>query len=208
MRSDSPPSEPEIRVADRTSDTAKLQFQDSPLQDPDRIQKPITYEVHRSDAADSGPYQLVQSDISTNEYVDQNLTPDTTYYYTAKACNGCGCSLFFSGAVGVITEVVGPVDAPDTPTAFSGEKVNVDWAPDYARLTWQPSPRATFYQVYQGTPGGDDWQLDAEFSATGTEYRDYNQNTVLLFLDDTTAYVVRACNKAGCSELTGAVTVN
>ena len=208
VRSDSPPSEPEIKVVDRTWDTAKLQFHDSPLQDPDRIQKSITYEVHRNDTGDSGPHQLVQSDISTNEYVDQNLSPDTTYYYLAKACNGCGCSHFFSDAVGVITEVDGPVEAPDTPTAFAGEKVNVDWAPDYARLTWQPSPRATFYQVYQGSDTGNKWELDAEFSATETEYRDYTQNTVLLFLDDTTAYAVRACNKAGCSEFSETATVN
>ena len=212
VKSDSPPSEPDIAVVDRTSDTANLQFHDpgsdNPWHDPTRTQQPVTYETLRSDTGKSGPYQLVQSNIPDNEYVDEDLAPDTTYYYTAKACNGCGCSYSYSDAVGVITEVDGPVDAPDTPAAFAGEKVNVDWAPDYARLTWQPSPRATFYQVYQGVPGSDDWQLDAQFSATETEYRDYTQNTFLLLLDDTTAYAVNACNKAGCSELTGAVTVN
>ena len=206
--SDSPPSEPDLQAVDRTANTAKLQFHDDPLFDQDRIQQPVTYEVHRSDTGESGPYQIIQSGIPSSEYEDQGLAASTTYYYISKACNGCGCSYDHSDAVGVITEVDGPVDAPATPAGFVGRKVNVDWAPDYALLTWQSSSRATYYQVYQGTPGGDEWQLDAEFSATDTEYRDYAQNTVLIFLDDTTAYTVRACNKAGCSPYSETVTVN
>ena len=143
---------------------------------------------------------MIESNVATKEYVDRGLDPDTTYYYTAKSCNSCGCSNFAVNAVGVITESDGPVSVPSTPTGFIGRKVSVT-GPDHAEVSWQSSPGATFYQVYQGTPGGSEWELDAEVSAPATEYRDYSPNTFLGGFDDT-SYRVRACNKAGCSEFT------
>ena len=203
VKNDRPPDKPRIVVVDRTSDTATLSVEEFELPD---SQQPFSHEWRRSDGGESGPFDLIESNVATREYVNHGLDPDTTYYYTANACNSCGCSEFAFSPVGVITESDGPVNVPSIPTGFVGRKINVTWAPDDAQVAWQISPGATYYEVYQGSASGRDWKLDAEVSAPATEYRDYSPNTLLGGFDDT-FYRVRACNKAGCSEFTDTVTI-
>ena len=201
VKNDRPPDEPRVVVVDRTSNAATLSVKE--FEHPDS-QQPFSHEWHRSDAGESGPFDLVESNVANREYVDHGLDPNTTYYYTAKSCNRCGCS-GFANAVGLITESDGSVNVPSTPKGFVGRKITVT-GPDKAEVSWQSSPGATFYEVYQGAPGGSEWELDAEVSAPATEYRDYAPNSFLGGFD-TTSYRVRACNKAGCSEFTDTVTI-
>ncbi|MDE2842975.1 MAG: leucine-rich repeat domain-containing protein [Chloroflexota bacterium] len=172
VRDDRPPDEPRIVVVDRTPDTATLLVDDFDRPD---SQQPFSHEWRRSDEGESGPLDLVESNVAIREYVDRGLDPDTTYYYTAKSCNRCGCSDFAFPAIGVITESDGAVNVPATPQGFAGRKVRVT-GPDQAEVTWQSSPGATYYDVYQGSAGGSDWELDAAVSAPATEYRDYAPN--------------------------------
>lgn len=202
VRDDRPPDKPRIVVADRTSDSATLLLKDFDRTD---VQRPVSHDWRRSEGGESGPFDLVESDVVTREYVNHGLDPDTTYYYTANACNACGCSDFALPPIGVITESDGPVNVPAIPQGLGGRKVRVT-GPDKAGLTWQSSPGATFFEVYQGSASGGDWERDARVSAPATEYLDYAPNT-FFGGSDTTSYRVRACNKAGCSEFTGTVIV-
>ena len=186
-----PPVSPRIGVVGRTSTTAELQISGWYA---DRVA------LYRSDDGESGTYDLVESNIVTTDFVDRGLNPDTTYYYRAQAFNDCGRSDLAKWAVGVITEVDGPVDVPPTPASIAGLKFDVPLDADDGGCTWQGSPGATFYQVFQGS------RLDAEISAPQTDYRDYSPNTFLGAFN-TTSYKVRACNKAGCSDFTETVTV-
>ena len=152
------------------------------------------FELHRS--SDNIAYALVNDGIAALDpptiLVDRGLRPNAVYYYKAKACEDQHCSEF-SDPWGGLTEVSGDVEIPPTPTDFRGEKVVISGDNDDARVTWAPVPRATYYQIYQGT------RLDAEVSAPHTSYYDGSPNEWIFgFL--TTHYHMRACNKAGCSE--------
>ncbi len=151
------------------------------------------YQIYRS-YSETGEYTLLRdfpasADLAT--YVDGGLEPNTVYYYKAIACNGAYCSED-SDEWGGLTEVVGPVDIPAVPT-IRGEKVNIPFGTDLARVHWDAVPGATFYRVYH------DNDLDAEVSAPATSYLDTDPNT-FLGAYQTTAYRVRGCNKAGCSD--------
>ena len=152
-----------------------------------------SYEVYRR-RTETGNFGLVRDVSASGEltsYTDGGLEPNTVYYYKAVACKGAICS-DESDEWGGLTEVVGPVDIPAVPE-IRGEKVNIAFGTDKARVHWDPVPWATFYRVYQ------DNDLDAEVSAPALSYYDHDPNTSF-FGYQTTSYKVQACNKAGCSE--------
>ncbi|MDE2805436.1 MAG: hypothetical protein OXN18_09870 [Gemmatimonadota bacterium] len=157
-----------------------------------------SYRIYRS-RSETGEYALVRDlsasgDVTT--YLDGGLEPNTVYYYKAIACNGRFCSED-SNEWGGLTEAEGPVDIPAVPT-IRGEKVNIPLGTDLARVHWDAVPGATFYRVYH------DNDLDAEVSAPATSYLDTDPNT-FLGAYQTTAYRVKACNKAGCSDYSDTV---
>ncbi len=159
-----------------------------------------SYQIYRSDA-EGGGYGLVTELPASGEattYADGGLEPNTVYYYKAVACNGPVCSED-SNEWGGLTEVVGPVDIPAVPR-IRGEKVNVPFGTDKARVHWDPVPWATYYRVYH------DNHLDAEVSAPATSYYDNHPNT-FLGAYQATSYRVQACNKAGCSDFSETVTM-
>ena len=160
-------------------------------------------ELYRS-ASLTGDYQLVDGNIPALDrvtfYVDDGLQPNTIYYYKAKHCRNPVCS-GFSAAWGGVTEAVGTVEVPPTPTRVQGERVRIPRATDDARLWWVPAPRATYYEVYEGN------RLDAEVSSPATGYYDGTPDTFFgIFLS--TSYRVKACNKAGCSAYSAEVWVS
>ena len=152
-------------------------------------------ELYRSTSPEAD-YRIVNAAISIadnpTQYVDEGLQPNVTYYYKAKTCIDTFCSWFSHDAWGGVTEASGQVEVPPRPTNVRGERVRIALATDDARVTWDPAPRATYYEVYQY----DD--LDAAVSAPHTSYYDPEPNT-LLGMFFVTRYHVRACNKAGCS---------
>ena len=159
-----------------------------------------SYQVYRR-RSEAGSFDLVRDFSASGEltsYTDEGLEPNTVYYYKAVACNGSICS-DDSDEWGGLTEVVGPVDIPAVPT-IRGEKVNIPFGTDKARVHWDPVDRATYYRVYQ------DNDLDAEVSAPAVSYFDNHPNTSLGAYQ-TTTYTVQACNKAGCSDKSGTVVI-
>lgn len=160
-----------------------------------------SYQIYRS-YTERGDYDLavdVPASSRVTRYVDGGLEPNTVYYYKAIACNGPVCSAE-SGEWGGLTEVAGPVDVPAVPD-IRGEKVNVPFGTDKARVHWDAVPWATYYRVYH------DNDLDAEVSAPATSYFDDDPNT-FLGAYQTTTYRVKACNKAGCSDFSDTVVIH
>ncbi|MCY3546510.1 MAG: hypothetical protein OXH49_06480 [Gemmatimonadetes bacterium] len=151
-----------------------------------------SYQVYRrrSEAGDFSRVRDVSASGEETSYTDTGLEPNTVYYYKAIACKDAICS-DESDEWGGLTEVVGPVDIPAVPE-IRGEKVNISFGTDKARVHWDAVPRATYYRVYQ------DEDLDAEVSAPALSYYDDDPNT-FLGAYQTTRYKVQACNKAGCS---------
>jgi len=160
-----------------------------------------SYQIYRS-YSEGGDYELAR-DLSgsgdVTRYVDGGLEPNTVYYYKAIACNGPVCSED-SNEWGGLTEVIGRVDIPAVPD-IRGEKVNIPFGTDKARVHWDPVPWATFYRVFH------DNDLDAEVSAPATSYFDNHPNT-FFGAYQTTTYSVKACNKAGCSDSSDTVVIH
>ena len=88
--------------------------------------------------------------------------------------------------------------APDTPTGVSVSKVDIPFAPDDIRVTWNGVVGATWYEVHHATPGT---QFDFEATVLDASYLDEWPN--VLYPD---SYIVRACNQAGCSQFSAPVT--
>ena len=91
-----------------------------------------------------------------------------------------------------------PPAAPDTPTGVSVSKVDIPFAPDDIRVTWNAVAGATWYEVHHATPGT---QFDFEATVSDASYLDEWPN--VLYAD---SYIVRACNNAGCSQFSAIAT--
>ena len=95
-----------------------------------------------------------------------------------------------------------PADSaiPATPTGLWVAKIDVAFAPDDIRVTWNAVPGATWYELYHAAGDGE-WVFKA--TVTNTTYVDTFPS--LLFADH---YTVRACNASGCSEFSAVATLN
>ena len=184
----------------------------------------LQYELRRSTRKGSGYITIEPTVVEIPNaigvtYIDSGVQPGTTYYYVVRACRDTTC--FDPSEVAGITEVDGQAVIPDAPTGLHGEKVDIRFRSDDARIWWSPVDGATHYEVYEGGIDGlfrdivhtvtgrlfGDYTLDATVFAPKTTYYDGDPNKVL-FAFETTYYRVRACNKAGCSELSESVRIS
>ena len=184
-----PPYPPSIEVVDRSDSSLTVQ-----------VSGLATHYLfrHRNATASGEWVNLPRHDAGGN-FHDTGLAPDSTYYYQAQSCGSGGCSEF-SQETGGVTESAGQVNPPAAPTV-QGEKIDVPYGGDDARVTWIAIEGATYYEVYQGS------NLDAEISAPRTTYRDGSPNRAVFGEYSTTSYRVKACNKAGCSPFSEIVTI-
>ena len=177
-----PPFVPRVRVVDRDTDSLTISL----------ASRSTTYfELRRRDEG-SREWNALGKHDTGSIFIDEGLVADSTYYYSARACNDGGCSTY-SDQAGGITEALGEVEIPSIPVNVSATKFDVRLATDDARITWNAVKGATYYEVYQGT------RLDAEVSAPATGYYDGSPNSNFFGFMPTT-YRVRACNKSGCSD--------
>ena len=182
------PSRPQsISVVDRTSSSLTVAWA-APAHSASFYE---FYELHRS-SSERGDYSVVASDIASGKFVDQNLEPESVYYYVVRACNKLGCSDASDEIAAGITESATEVNAPETPPFIEAMRKG---------LTWTGVKGATYYEVYGGG------KLLATVSAPKTRSEHGAGQTDFLGLFDLSGssggYQVRACNKAGCSTRTG-----
>ena len=89
---------------------------------------------------------------------------------------------------------------PATPTGLRLTTVDIPFAPDHIRVSWNAVADATRYEVYHHAATA---QFDFEASVSTASYLDQYPNT--LYYD---SYIVRACNAVGCSAFSASVTEN
>ncbi|MCA1596138.1 MAG: phage tail protein [Chloroflexi bacterium] len=151
----------------------------------------VSYSVYRATVNGTG-YILVMSNITASSYLDQNLTPSTTYYYIVEAVNGAGAHSVKSAQVTVTPEPV-----PAAPTNLSATSGNAS-----VSLSWTGSQYAASYQVSRGATTGGPYSV-VSTGITGTSYTD---NSVVN--GTTYYYVVQAVNPNGTSPNSNEVQVS
>ena len=151
------------------------------------------YGVQRSDSAD-GEYALLATEVAALGLVDEELKPDSVYYYQVRGCNHLGCTEFSDDPVAGVTESDGDVDVPAVPKDVRVVRKKIEIFPDRDEVTWAAVEGATYYEVYRA---GD--KLTAVSAPlTMSSHTDLGRSLDLSF---GTYYQVRACNKSGCSPL-------
>ncbi len=99
-----PPWAPRVRVVDRDEYSLTISL----------VTRSSTYfELRRRDEGSREWTALGKHDMG-NIFIDDGLVADSTYYYSARACNDAGCSAY-SDQQGGITEASGEVEVPSTP---------------------------------------------------------------------------------------------
>ena len=106
------------------------------------VNQATSYNIYRS--TDTWNFSLWQNNISSNFFVDNELSDFTTYYYRVSAVNHCGTSRQ--------SETVGAMTMTDCilPQAPSGV-----WAeaqlPSNISISWNPISGAHSYKIYRST---------------------------------------------------------
>ena len=150
-------------------------------------------------------YELDDGTFSVRFRFPQALGDPSDYVVRVYGFQDGNRSSFFGWEVDVLggariveSPTATPLSAPDTPTGVRVSKVDIPFAPDDIRVTWNAVAGATWYEVHHATPGT---QFDFEASVSDTYYLDEWPNVL-----DPDSYIVRACNQAGCSQFSAVAT--
>ena len=190
---------PVLSITGRTSDSLTIQWLD-----PSETGAFDYYQIHASSSPE-GPHNLVASSLDEGTHVHDGLEPDTAYYFVVLACNQFGCS---SEVMVATTESDGPVSIPSTPAGYRGKKVEIDGAPDDAKITWEPAAGTTYYELWKGSDPDIPFKLLIQINAPlEAQSVDIAPNRGLFGDYSLTSWKVRACNKAGCSAFSKTVTI-
>ena len=138
------------------------------------------YKVMRSTTS-GGPYDTIQSGLTTTGYLDTGVTNGTTYYYVVTAVNDGGESPKSSEVAA--TPYLAPPPAPTNLTATADH--------EQVTLSWSESLDAVSYNVKRATsPGGP--YMEIQTGLTGLSYTDTGLKNGTTYY-----YVVSAVNAAG-----------
>lgn len=110
--------------------------------------KAAEHHVLRADSQ-SGTYALVAATTDLN-YVD-TVPSCSDYWYKVQTCNGCGCG---PESVAVLGETTGEGAPP--PSVFVQTSSDVVGE---ARVAWDASPNASYYQIERQTPPVYAWEI-------------------------------------------------
>jgi fibronectin type 3 domain-containing protein len=138
------------------------------------------YELYRSDVPGADFLRIAQ--LSTTSYDDQGIVLGRTYYYKVKACNSYGCSDFSETDAGFA--------AASAPGAPQNVQASDGTYSDRVRITWDPVPGASRYEVHRATSRDGTYELIGETTATT-----YDDTAVTV--GTTYWYKVRAWNALG-----------
>ncbi len=129
-------------------------------------------------------------ETADTKYDHTNLVNGYTYYYCIKACNGAGCSNLSSPLISSKYEVTPSI--PSIPTGFNLTQISGGF-----RLSWNSSSGATSYKIYWGNDSSvNETNYAGIMETTDTKYDHTN-----LVNGYTYYYCIKACNGAGCSNL-------
>ena len=159
------------------------------------------YEIWRA-TSQGGSYSQI-GETNSPPYDDTTVSVGTTYWYRVKACSAAGCSPLSAPDSGYAqTGGGGGGGGGDTPPGRPGgvSATNGTYT-DKVQITWNAVDGAESYQVFYSTAEGGTYTQIAE--TTETSYDDTDDASPL---DPCVSYwyKVRACNAAGCSDLSDA----
>jgi fibronectin type 3 domain-containing protein len=156
------------------------------------VERASYYEIFRATAAD-GPYERLDT-IEGTSFTDivGSENQGKWYWYKVRACNAAGC---------------GPESAPvrgyaGRPPKPEGLQATQGTYPDKIVISWNEMPGATSYQVFRDPspqPGCQGLCVLAS-DVRETFYEDNQVRPGMRY-----RYVIRACNRFGCSELSDVV---
>ena len=156
------------------------------------VERASYYEIFRATAAD-GPYERLDT-IEGTSFTDivGSENQGKWYWYKVRACNAAGC---------------GPESAPvrgyaGRPPKPEGLQATQGTYPDKIVISWNEMPGATSYQVFRDPspqPGCQGLCVLAS-DVRETFYEDNQVRPGMRY-----RYVIRACNRFGCSELSDEV---
>lgn len=137
-----------------------------------------TYNVFRGTTS-GGPYSQIGTSVTSN-YIDNNVTGGTKYYYVVTAANSSGQSGDSNEAAATPTAAV-----PAAPTGVTANAVS-----QQVNLSWNPSAGAATFNVKRSSTHGGPYTTI--FSPTTSSYSDTG-----LTNGTTYYYVISAVNTVG-----------
>jgi predicted secreted Zn-dependent protease len=137
------------------------------------------YELRRA-LNSTGPWTLLGG--ATSPVTQLGLSSSTTYWYQVRACNESGCSGWSLEGGG--TTSLAPPLTPFPPTLGSATSASLT-------VTWNAVGGATFYELQRALGSAGPWTLLGQRTSPTVETG--------LSSSTTYWYQVRACNAAGCS---------
>lgn len=145
------------------------------------------YEIERAETED-GPYTLVGTS-STTSYSDAVETQGKWYWYRVRACNDAGCGPWSAPVRGY----AGRPPAPENVLASQGD------FSDKIRISWDPVPGATHYQVFRDRVENGTYNEVVASAVEENFVYDTNVHPATWYW-----YRVRACKGGTCSVLSQA----
>src|SRR5690625_1210949 len=167
---------PDVPAAEPNSYSVELSWPE--------VDETLGYTVHRSTTPD-GEYTTLGS-VAGEEYVDDTVEPDTTYYYAVSGISAGGTSERSEP----VTVTTGPALEPvSTPVDLTAAEVTAT----AVTLTWEPVGNAESYQVYRKA---DDSSYELLTTTTSPEHVDDALDASIAGY----SYAVSAQNELGESE--------
>ncbi len=146
------------------------------------------YKVYRNTTDSTSGAAELTSSHPTSPYDDFSATPEATYYYWIKACNGAGCSGFSTSDSGYAASAVTIPSPPTGVTASDGTFT------DKVRISWTASDGASYYKIFRNTGATHTGEAEISSSYPASPYDDSSATPEVTY-----TYWVKACNSAGCS---------
>ena len=154
------------------------------------------YKIYRTTNSNGTNYVEVKeiTDVATVNWINNDLTPNTTYYYKITALNDIGES-DFSAEASAKTDPL----PPSTPTGVTVTAITTTTV----RITWNTVENATKYTVYRSnTENGVYTKITTLEDATATSYTNNNVQS-----NKTYYYKVTATGEGGEGPRCAAVSV-
>jgi titin len=174
---DAPPAAPARLIASAAS------FSQINLQWADLSANESGFQLERSANGTDGWNKIADVAANATTYSDQNLSPQTRYYYRIRAVNVAGNSDYSN--VADATTPVGPPAAPQSLSAVATSTTQIN-------LIWNAVATATTILIERSPNGNDGWSQLASVAGDVTAYSDQglSQNTRYY-------YRIRGANASG-----------
>jgi hypothetical protein len=145
------------------------------------------FEIERSVTSQSGFSRIYTTYFDVTSFTDNNLSPETTYYYRIRSYNNIGNSNY-SEEISITTPVIPPPNAPSSlsSTNIKGRSVSLTWNDN--------SNDEAYFELERSNMPDSNYSRVATINSNQTIYTDTGLSPVTAYF-----YRIRACSEHGCS---------